>query len=517
MHKDQLIDRLCLGTEEALNRADLLNDKSIHTVQAAVLYLLALPGPSSTKWPLAGLLIRVAISIGLHRDPLHFPYVPAFEAEMRRRLWWALCLADWQFGDMQFSEMSLNESLFDTRLPCNVNDGDLFSGMAYAPVAQTGVTDSTCFLIQCESWLLKQRLQLVTARSAAEDSRRSPSEQAEMLYDMSSEIRSKYMHSFDPGNSLHCFVLTNFRLMQIKTQLVIHHRALFGSSGLPSELQERFFTSSIDLLEFCYSLQSDTCHDINWKKWKWLIRDYVQWHAMAFILRQLCISPWDPSREHAWNLINRVFLSIPMAARGTQLWHSLGLLLQKAHRTRENRHPSCKPIIVDAAAAAQGSSHCGWDIDLAANPSLVQEHPDRLMPDVDEAVDHVSSRPDLFVPFVSAPNIQSTPKTSSTDYSPQFEAPTLGRDRYFPANISGTTSLVPNPLVAAPAQNTNAASPVAQNLTTRMTENIRGDEQLSPEDTAMTDFSAMASRIEDSMVKSASWRDWADIFGVNML
>ena len=517
MHKDQLIDRLCTETREALHRADLLSAKSIHAVQAAVLYLLALPAPSSTKWPLAGLLIRIAISIGLHRDPLHFPYIPVFEAEMRRRLWWALCLADWQFGDMQFSEMSLNESIFDTQLPCNVNDRDMFSGMSSAPVAQTGLTDSTFFLIRCESWLLKQRLQLVTARLATEDSRHSPSEQAEMLHHMANEIRSKYMHFFDPRNSLHCFVLTRFRLMQIKAQLVIHHRVLFGSSELPLELQGRFFTSSVDLLEFCNSLQNDTCHDLNWRKWKWLIQDYVQWHAMAIILHQLCINRWDSSREHAWSLANRVFLSIPIASRGTHLWHSLGLLLQKAQRTRENGRPSGKPIIVDAAAAVQRSSHRGREIDLATNPSLVQEHPDHLVSDVDEAADHVSSRPDLFDPFVPETDIQNTQKTSSAEYSPQFEAPTPGRDRYFPENIAGTTSLVLNPLVAAPLQYTNAASPVTQNLTTRMIDNIRSDEQLNLEDTAMIDFSVMASRVEDSMVKSASWRDWADMFGVNML
>ncbi len=39
------------------------------------------------SWITAGSLVRTAMSIGLHRDPTHFPNMSVFHAELRRRLW----------------------------------------------------------------------------------------------------------------------------------------------------------------------------------------------------------------------------------------------------------------------------------------------------------------------------------------------------------------------------------------------------------------------------------------------
>ncbi|KAI8965482.1 hypothetical protein F5Y11DRAFT_312433 [Daldinia sp. FL1419] len=38
-------------------------------------------------WAFSGVLVRAAMSVGLHRDPARLPAMPVFEVEMRRRLW----------------------------------------------------------------------------------------------------------------------------------------------------------------------------------------------------------------------------------------------------------------------------------------------------------------------------------------------------------------------------------------------------------------------------------------------
>ena len=38
-------------------------------------------------WVLLGMVIRLAMRMGYHRDASHFPRFSAFEAEMRRRVW----------------------------------------------------------------------------------------------------------------------------------------------------------------------------------------------------------------------------------------------------------------------------------------------------------------------------------------------------------------------------------------------------------------------------------------------
>lgn len=43
---------------------------------------------------MTGLLIRMGQALGLHRDGTHFDYLSPFEIEMRRRVWWTLCMLD---------------------------------------------------------------------------------------------------------------------------------------------------------------------------------------------------------------------------------------------------------------------------------------------------------------------------------------------------------------------------------------------------------------------------------------
>jgi hypothetical protein len=38
-------------------------------------------------WLLMGVVLRVALRMGYHRDPSHFPNISPFDGEMRRRLW----------------------------------------------------------------------------------------------------------------------------------------------------------------------------------------------------------------------------------------------------------------------------------------------------------------------------------------------------------------------------------------------------------------------------------------------
>jgi hypothetical protein len=42
---------------------------------------------------LTGLAIRIAHSLGLHRDGTNFDVSP-FDTEMRRRCWWQICVLD---------------------------------------------------------------------------------------------------------------------------------------------------------------------------------------------------------------------------------------------------------------------------------------------------------------------------------------------------------------------------------------------------------------------------------------
>lgn len=79
-----------------------------------------------TCWPLVGMLIRLAQSLGLHRDPLQLQVsLGVIEVEIRRRLWYHICGLDQISAEFHGPRPSIRIDDFDTLLPRNVDDADL--------------------------------------------------------------------------------------------------------------------------------------------------------------------------------------------------------------------------------------------------------------------------------------------------------------------------------------------------------------------------------------------------------
>ena len=83
------------AVEQALARGNLLNTQDMTMLQAAVLFLTALPNEDDSRaaWSLTSVVFHIARTMGLHRDGTAFGLKP-FETELRRRLWWQICIID---------------------------------------------------------------------------------------------------------------------------------------------------------------------------------------------------------------------------------------------------------------------------------------------------------------------------------------------------------------------------------------------------------------------------------------
>ncbi|KAI0203801.1 fungal-specific transcription factor domain-containing protein [Astrocystis sublimbata] len=82
---------------QALRMSSYLSTASIHSVQAMVLlcYFLINDNHASDGWAFAGILMRQAYAMGLHRDPnIVTPEASPFEKQQRRKLWQAVLLQD---------------------------------------------------------------------------------------------------------------------------------------------------------------------------------------------------------------------------------------------------------------------------------------------------------------------------------------------------------------------------------------------------------------------------------------
>ncbi|KAJ2966796.1 hypothetical protein NQ176_g9978 [Zarea fungicola] len=84
-------------------------------------------------WFVLALTTKIATSMGYHRDPSYFPKLTPLQAEMRRRLWATLLLADILISSQMGMPRLISDSQWDTAEPQNLNDSDLTAELTQFP------------------------------------------------------------------------------------------------------------------------------------------------------------------------------------------------------------------------------------------------------------------------------------------------------------------------------------------------------------------------------------------------
>jgi Fungal specific transcription factor domain len=347
--KDQFLVRLMLGTEQSLLRAGVFNTTDLSVVQAFTIYLEFVGQPYGTRaiWIMASLLVRTAVSMGLHRDGSHFPNVSHFETEMRRRLWWHICFIDSRVSACEVSEDSISESIFDTQEPTNLNDADIEPNMSDEPVAREGYTDMSPCLLHCELWRLGCRVEssmsaLHTGKNAASQTLK---QRLELLEQSRDKSRKNFLKYLVPDKPIHSFIESVACLALTRYELVIRHVDIFRetTNGSNDSQGQKSFLTAIACLEHMQELEIRP----STQQWGWIFHGCVPWHAIGVILVQLCMRPWGPTCERAWTTVQKTFNNIPEATRKKSLRHPVHSLMAtvRRHREEEIQRLRAQPII----------------------------------------------------------------------------------------------------------------------------------------------------------------------------
>ncbi|CZT09354.1 hypothetical protein WAI453_003210 [Rhynchosporium graminicola] len=97
---------------------------SMYTIETLVLYL---HGEYSSRWDaevgiwvIVGIIVRLAMRMGYHRDPSKFPGVTPFQGEMRRRAWSFVRQFDTMFSFQLALPSMIRSTDCDTALPRNI-------------------------------------------------------------------------------------------------------------------------------------------------------------------------------------------------------------------------------------------------------------------------------------------------------------------------------------------------------------------------------------------------------------
>jgi len=339
-----LLKRYRFALEQALAKTNLLRSLDFTSLTALTLYLVVVRRIDDTRfcWTTTGLAIRIAQGLGLHRDGTHFN-LPPFETEMRRRVWWVICGIDMRSAEEMGTDLTIVNRTFDTEFPTNINDEDISPESTEMPPAREGLTDTSMALVRHEVIALSRRLfALATAAGSVcpKDTSSSMAERERMLVETYARVEANFLKYCDDENRPLIIMATLVaRILMAKSSLIIYQPALFPGNGndLSEAIKERLFISAVEIIEYSYKLNNDP----QFKRWRWLFQTYTQWHAIAYILLEMCRRPWSPTLERAWGDLNRTLnnrqnFDLTKTADHLAVWMPLRKLLLKARRHRES-------------------------------------------------------------------------------------------------------------------------------------------------------------------------------------
>ncbi|KAI1804254.1 fungal-specific transcription factor domain-containing protein [Daldinia bambusicola] len=336
--KAQLIKKYRFATEQALAKANFLVTSELVVVQAFTLFLVLVRRYDDTRfaWTLTGLAIRISQSLGIHREGTEFDGLSPFDVEMRRRLWWAICILDLRSAEDQGTELTIAERTYDTQFPLNINDADLSPEMTEFPEEKTGPTDMTFCLIRYEICALARKIHFATNGMAPCRARSNEEERTKMLHECYERIETKYLKSCGDKDTdvLHWVAAMISRLIMAKMSLIIYQPMLLHSSaeGVSKEIRHRLFMASLEVVEYTRVLNSEP----RCRQWRWLFQTYAQWHAVAYLLLEVCRLPWSASLERAWIVLSATFQTPDVAQRAKPgVWIPLRKLMGQARRHRD--------------------------------------------------------------------------------------------------------------------------------------------------------------------------------------
>lgn len=105
-------------------------------LQCEVLLLHATRMMSTTNqdsWTQLGSIVRMAMIMGLHRDPDEFPQIRPFFAELRRRIWYTIMDMDLHVALASNLPCSVREGEYTCRPPGNLDDADIYPDITKLP------------------------------------------------------------------------------------------------------------------------------------------------------------------------------------------------------------------------------------------------------------------------------------------------------------------------------------------------------------------------------------------------
>ena len=421
--------------------------------------------------------VRIAQRIGMHRDGTQLSLSP-FESEMRRRIWWQCVVLDSHASQISGSAPGLSSETWDSMLPANVNDDQMWPEMTEPPVEQEGATEMFFCMIRFEFGRIFQTS--AYPMFGAERIFDTPthlqhleiSERDKLVDEAEQRISDRWLKHADPFRDLHVLAMGVVRTAFASIRLLVHHPRQYPDGGASMSQRERdlLFANALKIMEYDHHAHISQ----NLRKFRWHVAAFFQLYAFVYVLTSLCSRTSGAQVDAAWALTDDVFHHHPDLLDGSKRTVSIALtnLTLRAWSAYEGRNIKHFAFIdkIMARKPLLGYKSKSADSEPAqAGRSDVQ----RLSPAASQALSpqqqqqqQQQQRPPLFShPSPAAPSqfTIATPQTLSPGPPSEFSTPQSGfpaSAAMYPSDNGGklfksfapTTSFPGMDVSAAPAQ-----------------------------------------------------------------
>ncbi|XWW95574.1 hypothetical protein V2A60_003537 [Cordyceps javanica] len=342
--KQELLGQFFAGLQQALINANFMRSSDIVTLQAFLLYMLAIRWFLDPRhvFSIMGMMVRMAHHMGLHRDPAG-QGLNAYESELRRRLWWSIAAYDRRIGEMTGAAVTALAVINDTRIPLNINDADLYVEQAETPTAHKGATEMMFALIRAElamatpeDWDRDFQSPQPTDQPAGKVLVRllGKDKKTYTIDGFCAHIEGTYLVHCDPSIPFHFFTLIMTRQALSRLRVMIYLvRLADGHTSTTDETDRQFlFVQATQMLEHDNILQSRD----NLKCYRWFTHHHFPFPAYMFLVNELRFRLLGPEVDRAWTSIaTNHSLRGMMHGLHSPMHLAFGHLFVKAWKARE--------------------------------------------------------------------------------------------------------------------------------------------------------------------------------------
>ncbi|KAG9239957.1 fungal-specific transcription factor domain-containing protein [Calycina marina] len=336
--RDSLLSKFSHAAQQALINARFMKSLNMLTLQALILYALAVPkyyDPHSF-YILTGMAVRIAQRLGIHKDgALH--KISPFETEFRRRTWWQVVFLDGQSSKLAGAGFPAHLLQYDTKLPTNVSDSDLNPNMTEMPSEKEGVTEMLALQLRYEVatamksftkggnnnfWSTITNVELIVKKDMVID-------------ELEAKFEEKYIRFCDPSIPLHLFAIYMSKAVICAMRHMAHHPRQYPDRGanMPAKEKDMLFTEALKEIE----LSTMGFRSKAIRGFMWHLHVQFQLNPFVHLLSELRHRVYGAQVDRAWEQIELAFDQRPemLLDNKNSLYLAIGNLALKAWAKRE--------------------------------------------------------------------------------------------------------------------------------------------------------------------------------------